>query len=94
MSGWRGCPTPAVSPAQSLSERYSVSSLERLPSSGGISPAQVVVERCSHLRLERLPSSGGISPLKSVVEEAQMCQVGEAAKLRRYLPAQVVGVEV
>ena len=51
-------------------------------------------ERYCPLRLERLPSSAGISPLKSLPLRYSICQVGEAAQLRRYLPAQAVEVEV
>ena len=80
-------------PLKALPSRYSVSRLERLPSSAGISPLKLLALRCSHSRLERLLSSAGISPLKLVVAEEQIYQVGEAAQLRRYLPAQLVVVE-
>ncbi len=34
------------------------------------------------------------APAQGVVVEVQLCQVGEAAQLRRYLPTQAVGAEV
>ena len=79
-----------ISPLKSLSPRSSTLRLERLPSSAGISPLNSLWVRCSCVRLERRPAPPVCS---SRCWRGQLCQVGEAAQLRRYLPAQVAVVE-
>ena len=94
LSGWRGCPTPAVSHPLNwfLAEAQpcqagEVAQLRRYLS------AQLVIAEDSHSRLARLPNSGGISPAQLVPAEGQPCQVGEVAQLQRYLSAQLVLAE-
>ena len=92
--GWRGCTAPPVSPRSSRCCRDPDILGWRGCPTPPVSPrSSRWLWRSSPPRLERLPSSAGISPLKLVAVEVQHSQVGEAAQLRRYLPAQLVAVE-
>ena len=73
LSGWRGCPTPAVSPRSTRFRRSpnpcqvgEVAQLRRY-----LPPQLDSRLRLRYVRLARLPNSGGISPLNWFPQEGQ-----------------------
>ena len=92
--GWRGCPTPAVSPRSTRSRSRS-----RLGQVGEAAqlrrylPAQLVLAEGQLGQVGEAAQLRGYLPAQLVPAEGQPSQVGEVAQLRRYLPAQLVVAE-